>query len=99
MYDCYFNLQPGRIIANKYEVVSLLGSGWEGEVYKIIELGTEIERAAKIFYPERNQKDKAVKYYAKQLHKLRNCTILIHYYTKEKFLYKSRMSMDEGKSV
>ena len=88
MYDCYFNLQPGRIIANKYEVISLLGSGWEGEVCKIIELGTEIERAAKIFYPERNQKDKAVKYYAKQLHKLRNCTILIHYYTKEKFLYK-----------
>lgn len=88
MYDSYFNLQPGRIIANKYEVVSLLGSGWEGEVYKIIELGTDIERAAKIFYPERNQNGKAIKYYAKQLHKLRNCSILIHYYTKETFSYK-----------
>ncbi len=88
MCDSYFNLKPGRIIANKYEVISLLGSGWEGEVYKIIELGTDIERAAKIFYPERNRNDKAVKYYAKQLHNLRNCSMLIRYFTKETFLHK-----------
>ncbi len=35
-----FNLSPGRILAKKYEVVSLLGSGWEGEVYLIREIAT-----------------------------------------------------------
>lgn len=88
MSDSYFNLKPGRIIAKKYKVLSFLGAGWEGEVYKIIELGTEIERAAKIFYPERNQNNEAVKYYAKKLYKLRNCSILIGYYAKENFLFK-----------
>ena len=87
MSDSYFNLQPGRVIAKKYEVVSLLGTGWEGEVYKILELDTNIERAAKIFYSERNHKERAVKFYARQLHKLRNCPILIQYHTKEMFTF------------
>ncbi len=86
MFNSYFKILPGRVIAKKYEVISLLGSGWEGEVYKIVELGTGIERAAKIFYPERNHKDRAVKFYAKQLHKLRKCPILIQYHTKETFI-------------
>ncbi len=42
-----FDLTPGRKIAGKYEVLSLLGAGWEGEVYKIREIHTGIERAAK----------------------------------------------------
>ncbi len=86
MTDTYFNLQPGRIIAKKYEVVSFLGAGWEGEVYKILERDTGIERAAKIFYPEHNNKDRAVKFYAKQLHKLSSCPMLIQYHTKESFM-------------
>ena len=40
-----------RLIARKYEVVSHLGAGWEGEVYKIRERNTKIERAAKLFFP------------------------------------------------
>ncbi len=92
MTDSYFNLQPGRIIANKYEVISLLGSGWEGEVYKIVEIGTDIERAAKIFYPDHNYKDRAVKFYAKQLHKLKSCPILIQYHTKETFFVKRNLT-------
>ena len=91
MINSYFNLQPGRIIANKYEVVSLLGAGWEGEVYKILELDTKIERAAKIFYLERNHKARAIKYYARQLHKLRSCSILIQYHTKETFMFKKSL--------
>lgn len=86
MSESHFNLQPGRIIAKKYEVISMLGAGWEGEVYKIVELGTGVERAAKIFYPERNHKDRAVKFFARQLHKLKNCPILIQYHTKETFI-------------
>ena len=83
-----FNLRKGRVIANKYEVVQLLGSGWEGEVYKVVELFTGIERAAKLFYPNRNPKDNTAKYYAKKLHKLKDCPILIHYHTQEKITFK-----------
>lgn len=78
-----FDFYPGRSLARKYEVVSLLGAGWEGEVYKIIELVTGIERAAKFFFPKRNVKDRAFKFYAKKLHKLRQCPILIQYHHQE----------------
>jgi len=84
-----FDLTNGRILTKKYEVISKLGCGWEGEVYKILEVSTGIERAAKLFYPQRNIKDKTAKFYAKQLHKLRECPILIQYHTKETFIYKS----------
>lgn len=83
-----FNLSSGRIIAKKYEILSKLGGGFEGEVYKIRELSTGIERAAKFFYPNRNLKDKAVKFNAQKLHKLRKCQILIQYHTKENFVFK-----------
>ena len=78
-----FNLSPSRILAKKYEVVSLLGSGWEGEVYLIREIATGIERTAKIFFPERNIRDKAVRFYAKKLHKLRHCPMVIQYGAQE----------------
>ena len=83
-----FNLPPGKVISKKFEVISKLGCGWEGEVYKILEIGTNIERAAKLFYPERNKNDKTANFYAKQLHKLRDCPILIQYHTKESFIFK-----------
>ena len=78
-----FDLAPGRTIARKYEVVSSLGSGWEGEVYKIREKSTGIERAAKLFFPHRNVRNRAAKFYAQKLHKLRACPIVIHYHTEE----------------
>ena len=78
-----FDLKPGRILARKYEVVSLLGGGWEGEVYKIREKNTHIERAAKLFFPQRNPRNKTAKAYARKLHKLRACPIVIHYHTEE----------------
>ena len=61
-----FDLQPGRILARKYEVLESLGGGWEGEVYKIVEIDTGIIRAAKLFYPHRNLRDKSAKLYAKK---------------------------------
>ena len=42
-----FDFASGRRIAGKYEIDRLLGSGWEGEVYAIIERSTGIRRAAK----------------------------------------------------
>jgi hypothetical protein len=79
-----FNLLPGRIIAGKYEVVSPLGSGWEGEVYRVRERNTGVERAAKVFFPQRNKHNRATKFYARKLHRLRHCTILIQYHTQER---------------
>ena len=83
-----FSLNKGRVISNKYEVIQLLGCGWEGEVYKVRELFTGIERAAKLFYPHRNPNDKTARYHAEKLHKLKDCSILIHYHTQEKIIFK-----------
>ena len=78
-----FNFQPGRVIARKYIIETLLGSGWEAEVYLVRERATGIERTAKFFFPQRNIKDKAVKFYARKLHKLRKCPIVIQYSTQD----------------
>ena len=78
-----FNLQPGRTLARKYEVISLLGAGWEGEVYLVREISTGIERTAKLFFPQRNPNNKSIKFYAKKLHDLRHCPIVIHYSAQE----------------
>lgn len=79
----FFDFPPGTLIANKFEIVEKLGGGWEGEVYRIVELGTDIERAAKFFYPQRNEKNRVATRYAKMLHQLSNCPIVIHYHTHE----------------
>ena len=83
-----FNLNPGRIIAGKYEVLYKLGSGWEGEVYKIVESATGIECAAKLFYPKRNVRNKSAINYAKKLHELRDCPMVIQYHTQEKITWR-----------
>ena len=81
--DRFVRPHTGRKIAGKYEVLSLLGAGWEGEVYKIREIRTGIERAAKLFFPQRNLGNKTAKIYAQKLHKLRQVPILIQYHTEE----------------
>ena len=83
-----FDLKPGRKINGKYEILSLLGSGWESEVYKVREIRTGIERAAKFFFPQRNLGHRTSKTYAKKLHKLRQCSILIQYHTEEVFQFR-----------
>ena len=60
-----------------------LGSGWDGEVYKVLEISTGIERAAKFFLPLRNRNNKSARLYAKKLHKLRSCPLLIQYFTQD----------------
>lgn len=82
-----FDFEPGRILAGKYEVISQLGSGWEGEVYIIREQKTRIERAAKFFFPHRNKHEESSNRYARKLHKLRDCPILIQYHTREQIRF------------
>lgn len=62
-------------------MVEHLGAGWEGEVYRIREDATGIERAAKFFYPERDRDGHAVRFHARKLYKLRHCSILLQYLT------------------
>lgn len=78
-----FDFPVGKVIARKYRVVSKLGSGWEGEVYKVVEARTGIERAAKVFYPHRNIAGRTSKLNAKKLHKLRHCPLLMQYLGEE----------------
>jgi tRNA A-37 threonylcarbamoyl transferase component Bud32 len=78
-----FAFRPGRVLTQKYEVVTRLGSGWEGEVYILRECATGIERAAKFFFPHRDIRGKTAIFHAKKLHKLRHCPILVQYHTQE----------------
>ena len=76
-----FNFPEGLLIQNKFKIIKKLGGGWESEVYRVVEIMTGIERAAKFFFPKRNLKNKTAIFHAKKLHKLRNCHILIQYLT------------------
>ena len=78
-----FDFSPGRKVAGKYEIERLLGSGWEGEVYAIIERTTGIRRAAKFYYPHRDPTGKAAIAYARKLDALRHCPILMQYHHQE----------------
>ena len=82
-----FKLSGGTLLAGKYEVVSRLGSGWEGEVYLVRECGTRIERTVKIFFPRRNLGNRSLRFYARKLHKLRHCPIVIQYHTRDTFVF------------
>lgn len=83
-----FGFHPGRRIGGKYTVRSFLGGGYEGEVYKIVEDRTGVTRAAKIFYPQRNAKDRAVQFYARKLERLRKCPIVTQYHHSEPIRYR-----------
>jgi hypothetical protein len=83
-----FDFEPGRILAGKYGVEGKIGSGWEGEVFKITERTTGVVRAAKFFFPHRNEKNKAVTFYARKLERLRKCPILIRYHHSETIRYR-----------
>lgn len=82
------DLPKGFLLSKKFEIVSQLGRGWEGEVYRIQEVSTGIERAAKIFFPQRNVNNQAAKFYARKLHKLRNCSILMKYLFQDQIRFK-----------
>src|SRR5688572_16389783 len=78
-----FDFPPGRSVAGKYVIERPLGSGWEGEVYAIVERTTGIRRAAKFYYPHRDPTGQAAIQYARKLDALRHCPILMQYHHQE----------------
>ena len=78
-----FGFKEGDPLNGRFEMVEFLGAGWEGEVYLVKEKETGIARTAKLFFPQRNRKGKNSKFYARKLHKLKNCEIIIQYYGHE----------------
>lgn len=78
-----FDLSKGQKIGDKYQVLSKLGSGFEGEVYKVIEVLTKSERAIKVFYPKRNADFKVSLINAQKLNKLAPCPIVMDYHFHE----------------
>jgi RIO-like serine/threonine protein kinase len=85
-----FDFPLGRSVAGKYVIERPLGSGWEGEVYAIIERNTGIRRAAKFYYPHRDPLGKAAIAYARKLDALRHCPILMQYHHQETAYVKKR---------
>lgn len=78
-----FNFPPDTKIAEKYTIIKRLGGGWEGEVYKAIELSSKVPVALKFFYPKRNKNNKVANQYAQRLYKLSESSVSINYYTQE----------------
>jgi serine/threonine protein kinase len=77
------NLHPGMTLGRNYFVVDFLGSGWEGEVYKVEERDTGILRAAKIFYDRPGLRRDQIRRYARKLYKLRQCAIVTQYHHRD----------------
>lgn len=78
-----YDFAPGKILARKYEVLSHVTSTNDGELYRLTEKATGIERTAKFFYQDQLTKNAKATMYAQKLHKLRHCKILMHYRTQE----------------
>jgi serine/threonine protein kinase len=80
-----FDLRPGVVLGGKYEVIEKLGGGYEGEVYRVVETRTGANRAAKLFFPKRNLRDRTVRFYAKKLERLRRCNLVVDYHHVEDY--------------
>jgi len=85
-----FDFPTGRTVAGKYVIERPLGSGYEGEVYVIVERATGIRRAAKFYYPHRDPMGKSAISYARKLDALRHCPILMQYHHQEVAYVKRR---------
>ncbi len=79
----HFDFAPGRILARKYQVLSRLGARPSGELYRLSERATGIERTARFFAPSFDRENRLAHSCAQKLHRLRHCDILMRYRTQE----------------
>jgi tRNA A-37 threonylcarbamoyl transferase component Bud32 len=82
-----FDFEEGDVLLGKYRILAKLGAGWEGEVYRVREVVTGVDRAAKFYFPHRNLKNHTLKSRARKLHKMRHCPVVIQYVTEERLVY------------
>lgn len=83
MIDESYDFYPGRILAKKYEVIERVGESSDGEIYRLHERATGIERTAKFFFPHVDPYNRRMAAHAKRLNKLSHCRILSRYRTQE----------------
>jgi serine/threonine protein kinase len=79
----HYNFSPGLVLARKYEVVERVGARHSGELYRLSEQATGIERTAKFFHPRIDPHNRCASHCARKLHRLRHCDILVQYRTQE----------------
>jgi serine/threonine protein kinase len=85
-----YDLAEGGRLGRHYTVLDFLGDGWEGEVYKVAEKTTDIVRAAKLFYKKKHILKQPHVAYAKRLHQLRSCPIVIQYHHQDQVKIKGQ---------
>ena len=83
-----FDFAPGRMISGKYVVEGCLGSGIEGEVYRVREARTGLQRALKVYFPQVKKIDSVIARNARILDKLRKCPIVIQYHHAETLVFR-----------
>ena len=74
-----FDLPVGRTIGQSYRVEQHLGGGTEGEVYRIRDQSTGIQRAAKLYFPHRDPNQRLTAQHARKLNQLRDCRLVLQY--------------------
>lgn len=85
-----YALAEGGRLGKHYTVLDFLGDGYEGEVYKVAEKTTEIIRAAKLFYKKNELQKQPHVSYARRLHQLRSCPIVIQYHHQDRVQIKGQ---------
>lgn len=85
-----YQLAEGGRLGKHYTVLDFLGDGFEGEVYKVVEKTTDIVRAAKLFYKKAHILKEPHIAYARRLHQLRACPIVIQYHHQDKVKIKGQ---------
>ena len=78
-----FNFEPGQVLARKYEVLDRISARASGELYRLSEQATGIERTAKFFSPQVDPKNRIAGACALKMHRLRHCDIQVQYRTQE----------------
>jgi serine/threonine protein kinase len=78
-----FLLPDGTRLGGNYRVAGTLGHGSEGEVYRIIEQDTGIQRAAKLYYKTTSNQGRLAAWHAQKLTRLRHCAIVLQYHHRQ----------------